>query len=116
MIEDFPFRDTACRPSQSPHVRAYFSEREISIGERSNRIKQHSTGVTDMSKVHELRKLMPDVDDEAIDLIFANKHIKVISHNAEDWEHGLSPTPEQVRFYREILGKIERNRGMFSVF
>ena len=57
-----------------------------------------------MSKVHELRKLMPDVDDEAIDLIFANKHIKVISHNAEDWEDGLSPTPEQARFYREILG------------
>ena len=57
-----------------------------------------------MSKVHELRKLMPDVDDEAIDLIFANKHIKVISHNAEDWECGLSPTPEQLRFYQELLG------------
>ena len=57
-----------------------------------------------MSKVHELRKLMPDLDNEAIDLIFANKHIKVISHNADDWEEGLSPLPEQVRLYQEILG------------
>jgi hypothetical protein len=55
-----------------------------------------------MSKSEVLRKLIPDLDDEAIDLIFANSHIKVTSLFPDDWVEGLMPTPEMEWAFLEI--------------
>ncbi len=55
-----------------------------------------------MSKAEVLRTLIPDLDDEAIDLIFANTHIKVVSPFPDDWTEGAMPTPEMEWAFLEI--------------